>query len=130
MSREYDLILAIEATELAEEDWENLSTRARWGVMPYQQLFGECNPQGPGHWLYKRVQAGKTRMFYSTHKDNPALWDGERWTPEGEAYLARLEALSGFRRARLLEGKWTAAEGAVYPGFDRQTNVKQMDTTG
>lgn len=130
MSREYDLILAIEATELVEEDWENLSTRARWGVMPYQQLFGECNPQGPGHWLYKRVQTGKTRMFYSTHKDNPALWDGERWTPEGEAYLARLEALSGFRRARLLEGKWTAAEGAVYPMFDRQTNVRAVDTTG
>lgn len=130
MSREYDLILAIEATELTEEDWENLSTRARWGVMPFQQLYGECNPQGPGHWLYRRVQAGKTTMLHSHHKDNPALWDGEKWTPEGEAYIARLDSLTGFRRDRLLRGMWTAAEGAVYPTFDRQTHVKRVDTEG
>lgn len=130
MSREYDLIYLNEATEATEEDWENLNTRARWGVMPYQQVFGDCNPQGPGHWLYRRVQAGKTTMLYSTHKDNPALWDGSDWTEAGRAYIARLESLTGFRRDRLLHGTWTAAEGAVYPMFDRRTHVKEVDTTG
>lgn len=130
MSREYDLAYVNEITEITEEDHESLTTRMRWGRMPYQQVFGDCNPQGPGHWLYKRVQAGKTTMLFSTHKDNPALWDGSTWTTAGVAYLERLRALTGFRRSRLLEGRWTAAEGAVYPAFDRQTHVRTVDTTG
>lgn len=132
MSREYDLIYLNEATEATEEDWENLTTRARWGVMPYQQVFGDCNPQGPGHWLYKRVRAGKTVMLPSVHEDNPALFDPRvnDWTEAGRAYLARLDALTGFRRDRLRLGLWTAAEGVVYPGFTRATHVRERDCEG
>jgi PBSX family phage terminase large subunit len=126
MSQEYDLIYVNEATELTEEDWETLTTRARYGVMPYQQLFGDCNPQGPGHWLYKRANDGRTVMLFSDHKENPEFWDGEKWTDRGTEYLAQLGRLTGFRRDRLLLGKWTAAEGAVYPGFDRRTHVREM----
>lgn len=129
MSREYDLAYVNEATELTEEDWESLTTRMRWGRMPYQQVFGDCNPQGPGHWLYKRAHSDRTVMLFSKHEDNPALWDGTQWTEAGVAYIARLEGLSGFRRQRLLDGKWTAAEGAVYPMFDEQTHVREVDTT-
>jgi PBSX family phage terminase large subunit len=130
MSREYDLVYVNEATEVAEEDWENLTTRARWGVMPYQQVYGDCNPQGPGHWLYKRAQDGRATMLYSVHQDNPALWTGAEWTEQGRAYIARLDALSGFRRDRLLLGLWTAAEGAVYPAFNRHQHVKVIDCDG
>lgn len=132
MSREYDLVYVNEITEITEEDHENLTTRARWGVMPYQQVGGDCNPQGPGHWLFKRHVAGKLTMLFSEHKDNPSLWDVERntWTEQGIAYINRLSSLSGFRRERLLEGKWTAAEGAVYPMFDRLTQVREVDTEG
>lgn len=132
MSREYDLIYLNEATEASEEDWESLTTRARWGVMPYQQVFGDCNPQGPGHWLYKRVQSGKTIMLTSVHEDNPALFDpaANDWTEAGRAYLARLDALTGFRRDRLRLGLWTAAEGVVYPAFTRATHVRTVTCTG
>jgi phage terminase large subunit len=132
MSQEYDIIYVNEVPELSQEDWENLTTRARYGVMPYQQVGGDCNPHGPGHWLYKRAQAGKTVMLFSVHQDNPALFDAAagQWTEQGAAYLAKLEALTGFRRDRLLLGKWTAAEGAVYPGFNRQDNVREVDCDG
>lgn len=132
MSQEYDLIYVNEVPELSLEDWENLQTRARYGVMPYQQVGGDCNPQGPGHWLYKRAQAGLTTMLFSVHTDNPALFDPktETWTEAGRAYLSRLENLTGFRRDRLLLGKWTAAEGAVYPGFTREEHVREVDCDG
>jgi hypothetical protein len=69
-------------------------------------------------------------MLRSVHQDNPALWDGQQWTAAGRDYISRLEALTGFRRDRLLLGKWTAAEGAVYPMFDRQMHVRAVDCSG
>lgn len=132
MSREYDLIYVNEAWETTEDDWEKLTTRARWGVMPYQQVFGDTNPQGEGHWMYERFLAGRLTMLFSKHEDNPVLWDAraERWTPAGEDYLAKLGNLTGFRRDRLLLGLWTAAEGVVYPAFNRQTHVKTVNCEG
>jgi phage terminase large subunit len=132
MSREYDLVYVNEVTELTEEDWENLTTRARWGVMPYQQVFGDCNPGPPGHWLHKRYKAKKTTMLFSVHEDNPALYDARtgRWTEQGAAYIAKLDNLTGFRRDRLRLGLWTAAEGAVYPMFTEQTHVARVDCAG
>lgn len=132
MSREYDLIYVNEAWEISEDDLEKLSTRARWGVMPYQQVFGDTNPQGPGHHLYKAFQAGRIQMLFSVHEDNPALFDPavNDWTEQGRAYLARLDSLTGFRRDRLRKGLWVAAEGVVYPGFNRQTHVKKINCKG
>jgi PBSX family phage terminase large subunit len=128
MSREYDLIYVNEAWELSEDDLEKLSTRARWGVMPYQQVFGDTNPQGSGHHLYKAAQAGRVVMLTSVHEDNPVLYDQKTalWTEAGQAYLARLDALTGFRRDRLRLGLWTAAEGVVYPAFNQETHVRKM----
>lgn len=132
MSREYDLVYVNEMWELTEEDVDNLTTRIRWGVMPYQQVFGDTNPQGPGHHLYKRTQAGKARMLFSVHQDNPDLYDEStgQWTVRGQAYLDGLNDLTGFRRDRLLLGLWTAAEGVVYPEFNRQTHVKTVNCEG
>lgn len=132
MSREYDLIYVNEAWEISEDDLEKLSTRARWGVMPYQQVFGDTNPQGPGHHLYKAFQAGRIQMLFSVHEDNPALFDpaANDWTEQGLAYLSRLDNLTGFRRDRLRKGLWVAAEGVVYPEFNRQTHVREVDCKG
>lgn len=132
MSREYDLIYVNEMWEISEDDLEKLTTRARWGVMPYQQVFGDTNPQGPGHHLYKRAQDGRAAMLFSVHQDNPALYDVDRgeWTEQGKAYMKLLDGLTGFRRDRLLKGLWSAAEGVVYPGFNRDTHVKEVDCTG
>ncbi|MDA8189602.1 MAG: phage terminase large subunit [Dehalococcoidales bacterium] len=125
MSSEYDIIYVQEATELSEHDWESLTTRLRNGVMPYQQLLGDCNPDAPHHWLKKRADSGKTVMLESRHEDNPTLWDRvkQTWTELGARYIAKLEALTGVRYLRLRKGIWAAAEGMVYDGWDRDVHL-------
>lgn len=132
MSSEYDLAYVPEATELTEDDWEAITTRLRWGHVPYQQLLADCNPGPPTHWLKRRANAGKTLMLESRHEDNPALWDaahanadGSRgaWTPKGAAYIAKLDALTGARYLRLRKGIWASAEGMVYDGWDPATHL-------
>jgi hypothetical protein len=105
MSSEYDMIYIQEATELTENEWESGTTRLRNGVMPYQQLVADCNPDTPYHWLKKRCDRGATTMLESRHEDNPSV------TPE---YLDVLGRLTGVRLLRLSKGLWVAAEGMIY----------------
>jgi phage terminase large subunit len=115
MSSEYDLIYAQEAIELSVTDWENLGTRLRNGVMPYQQLIADTNPDVPTHWLKQRCDIGACRMLHSVHTDNPVLYDDAgRLTERGTAYMDRLDALTGVRLQRLRHGRWVAAEGMIY----------------
>jgi PBSX family phage terminase large subunit len=133
MSRDYDLIYVNEMWEIDEDAQQKLTTRVnRPGkIMPYNQVFGDTNPQGPGHWIYRRCHvAKKMTMLHSVHQDNPILWDGQDWTDAGRTYLDTLSNLSGHLRSRLLEGLWVAADGAVYPNFTRARNVQVVDTEG
>lgn len=130
MSTEYDIIAVFEATELSEDDLEKLTTRLRNGKGPYHQLIADCNPAAPTHWIKRRADRGSMAVFNSTHKDNPRLWNGTDWTPEGTRYLATLGSLTGHRRARLLDGKWAASEGLVYPEFDASVHVIQAMPDG
>lgn len=144
MSSEYDIVAVPEATELTEGEWEDLTTRLRWGHVPYQQMLGDCNPGPPGHWLKRRANNKRTVMLESRHEDNPILfstyadwwaglsaaerarpdnqavkpWDGVSMTPKGAAYLGKLDKLTGARKQRLRHGLWVAAEGMVYEGWD------------
>ncbi|MGI8475241.1 MAG: phage terminase large subunit [Thermomicrobiales bacterium] len=129
MSSEYDAIYVQEATELAESDWEALTTRLRNGVIPHQQLLGDCNPVAPTHWLNQRCLAGKTTRLLSRHEDNPSIWDRtlRAWTPRGVSYIAKLDALSGVRRERLRFGKWVATEGQVFDLWRREVHVVRRD---
>lgn len=120
MSTEFDMAYIQEAIEVAEGDWENVTTRLRNGVMPYQPLIADTNPDGPQHWLYQRAQRGQTKLIECRHEDNPTLW-GRRageWTEAGRRYIAKLEALTGVRYKRLRSGLWVAAEGIVYDEWD------------
>lgn len=129
MSTQYDFIYVQEATELTEAECEEASTRLRNGVMPYQILLMDCNPQEPAHWLNARCESGTTRRILCRHRDNPAMWDevGGEWTPYGIMYRARLDKLTGVRRLRLAEGKWAAAEGQVYEEWDPRIHVIDRD---
>lgn len=120
MSTEFDLILPDEATDLELNEWEALTTRLRYGRMPYQQILGACNPQAPTHWLNQRANEGRLTRILSRHEDNPTV------TPE---YIATLNALTGVRKARLLYGIWAAAEGAVYEdAWDAARNIVSRAT--
>lgn len=125
MSSEYDIAYVQEAIELDEDDWEAISTRLRNGVSSFQQLMADTNPGPPGHWLNQRALRGLTTMVPCRHEDNPRLWDGERWTGEGAAYITRLENLTGVRYQRLRKGLWAAAEGLVYEGFDPSIHLRK-----
>jgi phage terminase large subunit len=119
MSSEYDIAYVQEATELTTDDWEAITTRLRNGVVPYQQLIADCNPDRPNHWLHERTRAGLTVMLESRHEDNPTLYlpDGSLTVP-GASYMAKLDALTGVRFQRLRRGLWVAAEGLVYEDYD------------
>jgi phage terminase large subunit len=120
MSTDYDIIFVQEAIELAEHDWEALTTRLRNGIVPFQQIIGDTNPDTPTHWLKRRCNSGKAVLLESRHEDNPLLWNRDRndWTEAGRVYMAKLEALTGPRKQRLRFGQWVQAEGIVYEGWD------------
>lgn len=125
MSTEYDAIYCQEGIELTVDDWEALVTRLRNGRLPYQQILADTNPDTPHHWIKQREAEGKLILLESRHEDNPRLYDraAGRWTPDGVAYLATLDQLTGPRLQRLRHGRWVQAEGAVYDTFDRAVHV-------
>lgn len=125
MSTDYDVIYVMEATELTEDDWEQLTTRCRYGKVPYQQVIADCNPDSPYHWLKRRIDKGMTLGLTSLHHDNPILWDDikQEWTERGKAYMTILDRLTGVRKQRLRFGQWAAAEGMVYDAWDRAVNL-------
>ncbi len=130
MSTEYDVIYVQEATELTLDDWESCTSRLRSGVLSFQQLLADCNPDRPTHWLKIRCDEGKTRMLESRHWENPVYYNDDRTpTPAGLAYVeGKLKNLSGVRRARLYEGKWVSAEGMIYDEFDTTIHwIKRFD---
>ena len=121
MSTEYDMIYVQEATELDLADWLALTTRLRNGVMPYQQVIADCNPDAPTHWLWLRGQRGVLSLLHSRHEDNPTLWRSGEWTEAGLVYLARLDQLGvlnletgereGDEYQRLRHGEWVQVPG-------------------
>ncbi len=124
MSTEYDMIYVQEAIELTEDDWEALTTRLRYGRMPYQQLVADSNPDTPHHWLAGRCGRGSTLMLHSLHTDNPLLYDDDgQLTPAGALYIGKLQALTGVRYQRLYLGRWVAAEGVIYEHWDSTVHV-------
>nr|WP_241265667.1 phage terminase large subunit [Streptomyces boncukensis] len=119
LSSEYDLVFVDEATELTETDWETLGTRLRNGRLSWQQQLAACNPGAPTHWLKQRADRSKLTMLESRHVDNPAYVNADgSVTGAGRDYFAKLDALTGVRRLRLRDGKWAAAEGVIYDGWD------------
>lgn len=105
-------------------------TRLRNGVVPYQQIIADANPDAPTHWLRERMDKGLAHELVSTHQDNPILYnhDTDDWTAEGRRYVIEtLGRLTGVRLERLRYGRWVAAEGVVYEGFDRAKNFLTED---
>jgi len=119
LSSEYDLVFVDEATEITETDWEILGTRLRNGVLSWQQQLAACNPDRPKHWIKQRSERGSLLMLHSRHRDNPAYVNADgTYTDQGRDYMAKLDALTGVRRLRYRDGKWAAAEGLIYEGWD------------
>lgn len=123
LSSERDFFYVNQAEELSLNDWEMLCTRAtgRGAVMPYTRMLGDCNPSSPQHWIKKRAGL---KLLASYHKDNPTLYDDDgKLTQQGKRSMAVLEALTGVRRKRLLEGLWVSAEGMIYEHWNPDIHI-------
>jgi len=80
------------------------------------RLWFNCNPAGPGHWLYKTwIQGAEKRnclRLTFTMEDNPSLTEKIR---------KRYENLySGVFYRRFVLGQWVQAEGRVYDFFTEE----------
>lgn len=127
LSGERDFIQVCQAEELLLDDWETMTTRTtgRGAVMPYTQVFGDCNPAGSKNYIPMRAKEGRLKLLNSKHVDNPTLYDKDgNITEQGKKTMETLNSLTGVRRKRLFEGQWATAEGAVYDTFDSSIHVK------
>lgn len=122
MGAEVSIVMIDEAIETVPRDINMLRTRLRGAVAtayPHYRMILLTNPGTPSHHL----KTGRMKMLHSRHQDNPALWQNGAWTSEGRRYMDELEELTGVHRARLLEGRWAAAEGVIYEGFDEAVHL-------
>lgn len=125
MSTQYDVIYINEAFELTEDEYETCTSRLRNGVVSFQQMIADTNPQHPTHWLNQRSQRGQTKMLYARHSDNPAYVNEDgSFTPLGDSYInGTLASLTGVRKERLFYGRWAAAEGAIWEDWDENKHL-------
>lgn len=127
LSTSWDWVFVNEAREVNQEVWETIGSRmdrpdrdTRFGF-----LLGDSNPGAPDHHLKRRADSAKLPLWDTTHRANPALFDGRNWTPAGLRYLARLDGLTGVRRKRYLDGLWVAGEGIWFDTFDPDLHVTE-----
>lgn len=126
LSGEFGAAYVNQAEELAEADWETLSTRVtgRGATNPNPMAFGDCNPGPEDHWIKQREAAGTLRLRESRHEDNPTLYTADgALTDQGRRSMAILDALTGVRYWRLRRGLWVGAEGQHFEAWDEAMHV-------
>lgn len=116
-SREYGFMIVEEAREISESDFdEKLSRCLRLPSVPFLQLMLICNPDSPGHFLYKR--------FIENPLPNYRRIKAQILPKVPLTYQERMNQLTGVFRRRYLDGDWVAFEGLVYP-FDPAKHIIQ-----
>ena len=83
------------------------------------RIWFNCNPGSPVHWFYRewiQKREEKNALYlHFTMADNPSL---------SQSVRKRYERLySGAFYDRFVRGKWTAADGLIYPMFSRARHV-------
>lgn len=103
-----------EITTWNREVFEMLKSRLD---KPHSCFDGTCNPDGPNHWFLEFMQSGADifRQSYTIY-DNPFL------SPEFVRNLEK-EYEGSVYFDRYILGKWTKAEGLVYPMFSRERHT-------
>lgn len=90
------------------------------------QFIGTTNPDGPRHWL---------KVNYLDRIQELTGWKVFKFRIEDNEHLAP-EFVEGIKKqytgmwyARFIEGKWVAAEGAIYDMFDERRHTAPSDPT-
>ena len=88
------------------------------------RLWFNCNPAGPGHWLYRtwilEAEQRNCLRLHFTMEDNPSL------TPKIRERYQRL--YSGVFYQRFVLGQWVQSEGRVYDFFSPEMAGKIPDS--
>lgn len=129
LSGEFDLIYFNQAEEASRSDLDKLRGRCtgRAGNLKGKRKGGmllDCNPAGEDHPLLEMEREGVIKMFKSSHRDNPELFDQEtgEMTDQGEMSLGILSSYKGILRDRLFRGLWVGASGTYFKSFSPQTH--------
>ena len=111
-----------EAALVDEPFFEWAQTRLR---LPGAQLICTSNPEGPRHWLKRRIDDGRIDAAITLlMADNPGL---------GAAEAAEIErqfvpGSAAYRRA--IEGVWAAATGLIFPRWTVSDEIPDGQGTG
>jgi hypothetical protein len=97
-----------EGTQFDEEDLNAMIARMRGKAAPWRQIIITTNPDGPLHWIKRRlIDGGEASVYFSKASDN---------FHNPDDYQDWLSTLSGIDKQRLVDGAWVQAEGLVYLG--------------
>lgn len=121
---EWNVGYITQAEECEVDDWAEVSGRLRKPNAAFYQMFGDCNPDVPDHWIIDGEYSESLTYIETRHTDNPEIFDPDtgNMTPYGHDYLDGLRRLPGIRRERGYEGKWCGSEGQVYD-FRKEVHV-------
>jgi len=119
-----DIAWMEEATRFLESDYNEILGRMRGQAAPWRQIILSTNPDGPMHWIRRRlILGGEASVYEAGPLDNP-------YNPDD--YIESLRKLTGVTRLRLLEGKWAQSEGVIWDWNDSIHSVsrqKMLDAT-
>ena len=126
-STQWDQIYVNQAEDLLESEWEILTARCRGENMPYNPVMGCVNPSYPESWLNPDNPDRRKGVDYvlTSHIHNPRYFRDGEFTDAGKRYMKRLQRLKGLRYKRYYEGKWVAAEGVVFEGYDFEKHISK-----
>lgn len=113
-------IFVDEMSELTEAEYMELLYRLRLDVGS-RQIFSATNPAGPSHWAYKRFYMEKSddrEIITACSLENPYL---------PADYIKSLKEMDGTLYKRYVEGQWIAMDDLVFPNFNREIHVKNID---
>lgn len=87
------------------------------------KLWFNCNPETPRHWFYekwiKRARARQLLLLHFTMDDNPSMSDKIK-----QRYR---DMYDGVFFDRFIRGLWVAAEGLVYPMFNKDFHIVKTE---
>lgn len=124
-----DMIVMEEANSFAESDFEELIGCLRGTAGPWRQLILMTNPDGPHHWIRRRIiqQCRQVTPSYSKGSDMSVYYSSAQDNPFNPPdYQDTLNILTGIQYQRLVLGQWVQAEGVVFDNFDAEFNVADL----
>lgn len=116
-------VLLNEVTEMSVEYLAMAESRC--ATYPDWKLVADCNPEGEGHWV-KQMLVDPAEDGEPDYEHLPfGLYDN----PGIDAAEVRHQFRnhSALWKARMLDGQWVSATGAVYPFWQQRRRPKQRD---